>query len=104
MPKQTTLNQVTLCADGSIGVQLLKRFIDPESGAVIMEEPHRGTIDLAEASIDPSIDAINAHLIQMGYPAISEAETERIRQVDAVARADAGIKAVRQQKLALREQ
>lgn len=99
--KLLTLNQVTLCADGSIGLQLLKHIVDPDSGEVLLSEPHRIPIDF-DADVDATVADHVAALGRQGYPALTVEEIDRIREIDRVARGDAQIKAMRQHKMALR--
>lgn len=93
--KQVILNQVTLCADGSIGVQWLKQFVDPDTGEVLFSEPHRTVVD-AEGDVDNQVALASAHLQQMGYPAIPPKHAERIRGIDGIGRSDVDIEARRQ--------
>ncbi|MBT1154379.1 hypothetical protein J1C56_02110 [Aminobacter anthyllidis] len=66
MHKLTVLNQITLCADGSIGLQLLKQVIN-DDGTVFFSEPHRSVVD---PDMEPGnqMVAVNEHLAEMGYP------------------------------------
>lgn len=66
MHKRTVLNQITLCADGSIGLQLMKQVIE-DDGTIFFSEPHRSVVD---PDVEPGnqMMAVNAHLAEMGYP------------------------------------
>lgn len=66
MYKRTVLNQITLCADGSIGLQLMKQVVE-DDGTVFFSEPHRSVVD---PDVEPGnlMIAVNEHLAEMGYP------------------------------------
>lgn len=100
--KRLILNQVTLCADGSIGLQWLKQFVDADTGEVLFSEPHRSVVDF-DGDIDAQTTAITAHLQSMGYPAADTAMIDRVKAIDAVARSDAAIEAARAEKIAIKE-
>lgn len=99
MPRQIVLNQVTLCADGSVGIQWLKQFVDDTTGEVLFSEPHRSIVPF-DGDVDDQVSAVRDHLAAMGYPAVPDAQLEVIRQVHAVGLATPTIEAVRQDKLA----
>lgn len=65
MQKRSILNQITLCADGSIGLQWLKQIVD-DDGSIILSEPHRGVID-AGMHVGRSIAPVHEHLKAMGF-------------------------------------
>lgn len=96
MPRKTLVNQVTLCADGSIGVQLMKQIV--EGGDVIHEEPHRFAIDI-DGDMQTQFDVVSAHLVSMGYPEMDPGELARVKKIDAIGKADRAISLVRGQKL-----
>lgn len=96
MPRKTTVNQVTLCSDGSIGVQLMKQIVD--NGEVISEQPHRFAIDL-DGDMSAQFAVVNAHLVELGYPEMDPKELDRVKKIDAVGKADRQISIVRGQKL-----
>lgn len=73
--RNVILNQITLCADGSVGVQLMKQIID--DGEVIFQEPHRTVVDCF-GDVEAQMAAVNAHLAKMGFPAVSVEGVERI--------------------------
>lgn len=101
MPRKVLVNQVTLCADGSIGVQLLKQIVD--NGEVISQEPHRFAIDI-DGDMAEQFREVNAHLVSMGYPEMDPKELDRIKKIDAVGKADRQISLVRGQKLQQRQE
>lgn len=74
--RNIVLNQVTLCADGSIGIQLLKQIVD--NGEVLFSEPHRTMVDCF-GDVGEQITAVNLHLIQMGYPPMPDEGVARIQ-------------------------
>lgn len=99
MAKSLLLNQVTLCADGSIGLQWIKRIV--VDGEVVLSEPHRAVVSYDE-TIDRALDGTYRHLEAMGYvlsAAEKAAHLERVAAVDAVGRADPAIQAARQAKI-----
>lgn len=102
MHKKLTLNQTTLCADGSIGLQWLKQVVDETTGEVMLSEPHRSIIDI-DADIDEQVANVSNHLVSMGYPPVSTAMLARIKATDSIGKEDAEIIAARAQKLAQRK-
>lgn len=104
MSKRLSLNQITLCADGSIGLQWLKQVIDPDSGEVLFSEPHRTVVEF-DGDVKSQIDAAIDHLEGMGYRA-DRAEKARhvalVKKVDGVGKGDDAINAVRAEKIARR--
>lgn len=96
--KQIILNQVTLCADGSIGLQWLKLVVDPDAKEVLMREPHRSIVEF-DGDVEAQIKEVSDHLQTMGYPGVTEAMIARVRAVDAVGRGDPEIEAVRAAKI-----
>ncbi len=96
--KQIILNQVTLCADGSIGLQWMKLVVDTEAKEVLMREPHRSIVEF-DGDVDAQMKEVNDHLQTMGYPAVTEAMIGRVRAIDAVGRADPEIEGVRAAKI-----
>lgn len=106
MPKQIVLDQITLCADGSIGIRWLKQVTDPDTGEVLFSEPHRGMVDI-DGDLDESLAAVNLHLASMGYmPPKGEAERAKslVAQIDALAKSDPTIEATRAAKLEQRQE
>lgn len=96
MPKRLILNQVTLCADGSIGLQWLKQVI--EGDEVLFSEPHRSVVDF-NGDIEGTLQAVNEQLAAMGYVGDFPAFTTRVKAIDAVGRADPVIEAERTKKI-----
>lgn len=97
MSKRLLLNQVTLCSDGSIGLQWLKQVIDAESGEVEFSEPHRTFVGYS-GDIRQQWDAAADHLEQMGYPRPDDSQFARVQKIDAVGRTDLAIEAERGRK------
>jgi hypothetical protein len=97
--RKIVVNQVTLCADGSIGVQLMKQIVD--AGEVVSEQPHRFAIDI-DVDMKEQFDAVNSDLVQRGYPEMDPKELDRVRKIDAIGRADRQISMVRAAKLKAR--
>lgn len=102
--KQTVLDQITLCADGSIGIRWLKQVV--EDGEVLFSEPHRTAVDI-DGDVAESLAAVNLHLASIGYtPPKGEAERAKslVAQIDAIAKADLTIEATRAAKLEQRQE
>jgi len=99
MPRKILLNQVTLCADGSIGVQLLKQVI--EGGEIVAQEPHRFSIDF-EFDTVAQIEEVSKHLASMGYPELTASMVDMIKKIDRIGLNDPSISAVREAKIAQR--
>ncbi|TPL49073.1 hypothetical protein FJ937_16440 [Mesorhizobium sp. B2-4-4] len=73
------LDQITLCADGSIGLKLLKIISDGDN--IISSEPHRMPI-MPDQSAEEIAASLNSNLEEMGFPPLPSAEFAR---VDAIA-------------------
>lgn len=68
LAKQTKLDRIEFdITTGDISVKAQKQIID--GATIALSEPHRSVIP-SGAAVDPQMDAIDAHLIDMGYPAI----------------------------------
>lgn len=98
MPKQLILNQITLCADGSIGLQWLKQVTDPDTGVVLFSEPHRSVIDF-DGDPDATWTSVATHLQQMGYPVPPTKGKVLLKKILALGLADPDILAKRQAKI-----
>lgn len=96
--KQLILNQITLCADGSIGLQWMKLVVDNEAKEVLMREPHRSIVDF-DGDVRVQMQEVSDHLQAMGYPVVTEAMIHRVLAIDAVGRADPEIEALRAAKV-----
>lgn len=77
------LDQITLCADGSIGLRFLKQVV--EGDEVLMSEPHRTVIDPL-GDVATQIAAVDEHLKVMGYPGAPVDAVERIDALKVVHR------------------
>lgn len=94
--KQLILNQITICADGSIGLQWKKFSSDgDELGS------HRTVIDF-DGTVDQQVGAVIAQTTSDGYQVIGADQIELIEAMQALAHADPRIAATRTQKIALR--
>ncbi|TPN44470.1 hypothetical protein FJ981_28145 [Mesorhizobium sp. B1-1-4] len=93
------LDQITLCADGSIGLKLLKITSDGEN--IVSSEPHRMPImpDQSAAEIAASL---NSNLEEMGFPPLPSAEFVRVDEMAVTHRAAesvaAGVEEYKQKK------
>lgn len=101
MLKNLILNQITLCADGSIGIQWLKQVLDPDTGEVLSSEPHRSVVDF-DGDVDAQVDAVKADLDARGYRMVGNKMKQLIKKIDAIGKADAEITARRQAKIDLK--
>lgn len=100
MQKNLVLNQVTLCADGSIGLQWLKQIID-DDGSVIFNEPHRSIVDF-DGDANAQLDAVFAHLDQMKFKTTNPMRQRMkriVNAVDAIGQGDTEITSARQAKI-----
>lgn len=103
MPRQLLLNQITLCADGSLGIQWLKQVT--ENGEILVLEPHRTVIDIDQGDSNAQFDAVFAQLDALGYKTTNPQRNRMKRLVNDIltmGRADSEIAARRQAKLAER--
>lgn len=99
--RNIVLNQITLCADGSIGIQLLKQVID--NGEVLFSEPHRTVVDCF-GDVTEQVAAVNEHLASMGYPAVPDEGVQRIEALRVVQNMSPVVKARMAEVKAEREQ
>jgi len=96
--KSVVLDQVTLCADGSIGIRWLKQIA--EGGEIIFSEPHRTSVEF-DGDAASQMEQAFAHLAGMGYDVPEEdrrAHCNRVVAIDRLARRDPAIAAARQAK------
>ena len=102
--KRVVLNQITLCADGSIGLQWLKGAARPRQGGAL-SEPHRSAMAF-DGDADGQIGAVCDHPRRDGAirsrPRRSPFKAI-VGKVDAIGKADTDISARRQAKIAAKE-
>lgn len=68
LEKRTILDRFELdLTTGDIAVRAQKQIVDGD--VIAMAEPHRSVIPSGQPA-DPQMDAIDTHLVAMGYPAI----------------------------------
>lgn len=101
MHKEVLLDQVTLCADGSIGIKLNKRIID-DDGSVFFTEPHRTSVDVL-GEVSDQIALVNAHLNGLGFPAVPDAALAKISALTNLHRADPAVQDRRETTRLIRE-
>ena len=77
MQKQTTVNQIEIAGDGSIGVRLAKQIVD-DDGTVLSSQWHR-TLMPPGTDIDAQMAAVNASLTGMNAAAVAPADIDRIK-------------------------
>jgi hypothetical protein len=82
MHTRTVLDRIEIEPQtGNVSLRMLKRIAD-DSGKVLASDYHRTSIP-SNTDLDIHMAAVNAHLVSMGYPALSEADTQQIRMVTA---------------------
>lgn len=83
MKKQTVVNQIEITATGHIQVRMCKQVLD-DDGSVIFSEYHRTSVECG-GDVVAQMSAVNDHLAEMGWPAVSDAEIASIASHAAVA-------------------
>ncbi|MER9164410.1 hypothetical protein [Mesorhizobium sp. M0715] len=94
MQKEILLDQVTLCADGSVGIKLFKRVLN-DDGSVLFSEPHRTSVDVL-VEVNDQVALVNSHLEQMGFPHVPDSATAMVTKLVKLHRADPAVKARRE--------
>lgn len=82
MGYRTIIEEIAIKPDGHILVRCFKQYIDPDSGEVVREEPHRFAMRPG-LDVDGQVDFVNAHLKSMS-PAqepISKRDRKRLRRI-----------------------
>lgn len=97
LEKRTTVNQIEITESGTIQVRIAKRVVDGDQ--VFSSEWHRTAFD-PTTDIDAQMAAVNAHLAQMGWPAVPDADTQKIKDHANVARTPEVVKAYEAQQAA----
>lgn len=80
--KQSTLNQIEIDAFGNVLMRIAKLVIDGEQ--VLAKEWHRSSVAVG-ADINAQMAAVNADLVQQGWPPVADGDIERISQHAATA-------------------
>ena len=62
---------------GNIMLRMLKQIANSD-GTVLTSDYHRTSV-AADADVDLHLSAVNAHLMKMGYPALSDEDVNRIK-------------------------
>ncbi|MER9135106.1 hypothetical protein NKI20_02185 [Mesorhizobium sp. M0830] len=76
--KTTTLEYLTLCMDGHVIVQFMKRLADPDTGQEAFREPHRGVVPPL-MSVEEALAQINANLVKdLRYPPLSDVDIKTV--------------------------
>jgi hypothetical protein len=96
---RTTFSKLELDANGAVGIRVLKELVNADTGVVISQEYHRTAVNPSEprnpevvknggdavfATVAQQIEAMNAHLNAMGFPAadpILAAKVELLLQI-----------------------
>lgn len=104
MPKTLVLSQITLCADGSIGLQWLKQITDPDDGSILSAEPHRAVVDF-DGDVETVMTQALMHLRDMGFPTpVGSHMVALVKKIDAAAQTDHAITTARSAKIRARAQ
>ena len=85
MQTRTILDRIEIEPQtGNVTIRMLKQIADA-GGKVLASEYHRTSIG---PQTDPSshMDAVNAHLATMGYPALSDEDVAHIKTIAATRR------------------
>ena len=78
----TSVNQIEITETGAVQIRFAKRIV--ESGKVLSTEWHRTCIDVGRDVVG-QIAAVNAHLLQMGWPELPADTATTIAQYTSVA-------------------
>lgn len=88
--REIKLDQITFCADGSVGIRLLKQFVD--NGEVLFSEPHRTVVEPL-GDVAEQVAVVNAHLAGMSFPAIPSSALKLVEDLRAIHLEDDAVKA-----------
>lgn len=88
--REIKLDQITFCADGSVGIRLLKQFVD--NGEVLFSEPHRTVVEPL-GDVSEQVAVVNAHLAGMGFPALPVTAQKLVEDLRAIHLEDDTVKA-----------
>lgn len=87
MTKQTIIDQIEVACspdrEGFIQVRMHKQIVD-DDGSIAVSQNHRTAIEPG-GDIGGTLKAVNAHLEQMGWPAVSDEDWQRVSAHAAVA-------------------
>jgi hypothetical protein len=84
MHKQTTVDQIEIRPDGTVGIRFAKQVVD-DDGTVLSSGWDRSTPMAPGCDIDAQMAAVNAGLADLGYPAVTDADIARIKAQAAAA-------------------
>ena len=73
--KVSVVDQIEITRDGGIGVRLALELVD--GGEVLSSQFHR-TLIIGGVTAADQMGAVNAHLVEMGWPQIDEAAIVRL--------------------------
>jgi hypothetical protein len=78
MHARTILDRIEIEAQtGNISVRMLKQITNND-GTVLASDYHRTSI-ASGTDVDIHMSAVNAHLVKMGYPGLSEGDISRLK-------------------------
>ena len=79
---RTILDQIEICAGGTIQVRLLKQIVSGD--AVLQSQPHRTALEPG-ADCAAQLIALNAHLSELGFAALAAESWRKVQDHAAVA-------------------
>lgn len=82
MIKQTIIDQIEVTRSGTIQIRMHKQIVDGEQ--LIASSNHRTAIQPG-GDIDATAAVVNAHLDEMGWPAVDDSEWQRVKDLAVVA-------------------
>lgn len=80
--KRVIVDQIEIARDGHIQIRLKKQIID---GAETFDLGYHRTIVEVGGNVDAQVATLNAHLAQMGFPAIQAEEIADVKKYAAIA-------------------
>lgn len=83
MEHRTVLDQTEITRDGTVQVRLALEIVD-DDGTVLAKSYHRTSMPPGH-DINGQMDAVNAHLVQMGKKPVSTKEVARLHDIANVA-------------------
>ena len=78
MITQCLLNQREILANGTIQVRIAKNIFS-DSGVLLDSKWHRASLPPG-SSVNEIAAAVDAHLVEMGYPALAPEDWDKVRQ------------------------
>lgn len=76
--KQTNLGKIEVNADGTIGLLLLLQYVDGDE--IVASNNHRVMLT-PDQDYNATLASVDLHLAEMGYPAISNDDKQRVQDI-----------------------